>query len=694
MTDTVFEDSDKTDILFKRFMGVSCTKVEQPFTTESINAFNPVLSSHIWYESDDIPIDPPQNPINYDILGILTNLGEHTRIIQYYDELELEIVSAGNNKAWRDPLFRNFLSRNADEDISNIKQENIQLELFNDKLLNNSSKKKFTTKNITEIVGVHIAKIGESTVDYPFNFTVLFNNRSDILDTYINKANDIYTNLTGITNTNYSTNRSQFDTDIATLNTNDMLIQKKGPNTFFSNTEDIFTVNTINANGPNLISNILINIIDFSGSLNTFNTEDADISFAYNSQYAFNHIGWTHISNVTELSIDDNYRYIKIYKYLGDQLEDYPNNATNFIIFENINDNAEFDIISNIEPDDKIILKQGNIRIEFLNTLVNIGELKDIYSATADDFSFATIIKLKVLIDEYVTEGYITNKIEGNRLKNILYYPYNKIYGSRVTLIADDGGSLPQGDITGGDWIIDPSTGILTFHSYDNINTRVNENKKPKISFFRYIGKTGLGGSLLDTDSLSNRVNIQGSAIIADGMQVNKETVLKGDVRIRNFDDTFDIFNYSSTEGTIFLGSDEHDNGPLSDYPEIGNGNFILDLSGNIRGDNAEFIDTIHAREIITWSDRNLKENICQMELNIDNVSKMRGVHFVWKDTGKEDIGFIAQEVEEIIPQIVHNTRSGYKAISYEKMIPILLEYIKHVDDRVKYLEKILQNRG
>ena len=47
----------------------------------------------------------------------------------------------------------------------------------------------------------------------------------------------------------------------------------------------------------------------------------------------------------------------------------------------------------------------------------------------------------------------------------------------------------------------------------------------------------------------------------------------------------------------------------------------------------------------------------------------MRGVHFVWKDTGKEDIGFIAQEVEEIFPQIVHNTRSGYKAISYEKMI-------------------------
>lgn len=694
MTDVVFGDSDKTNILFKRFMGVSCTKVEQPFTTEAINAFNPVLSTHIWYESDNIPIEPPQNPINYDICGILTNLGKHTRTIQYYDELELEIVSAGNNKAWRDPLFRNFLSNNTGTHISNIKQENIELELFNDKFLINSSKKKFITKNITEIVGVHIAKIGVNTVDYPFNFTVLFNNRSDILDTYINKVNDIYNNLTGSSNTHYSNNRSQFDTDITALNTDDMLIQKIGQNTFFSNTEDIFTINTITGNGPNLISNKNIEIIGFDGSLSSFIAGNPDISFAYNNQYNLHSIGWIHISNESQLPVDNNYRYIKIYKYLGDQLQDYPNNAINYIIFENINDIDEFDIISNIEPDDKIILKDGIIRIEFLNTLGNIEELKDIDSVTPGDFSFSTIIKLKVSINEDIVEGYIPNKIEGNRLKNILFYPYNKIYGSRVTLIANDGGSLPQGDITGGDWIIDPSTGILTFHSYNNINTRVNENKKPKISFFRYIGKTGLGGSLLDTDSLGNNVNIQGSAIIADGIQVNKETVLKGDVRIRNLDDTFDIFNYSSTEGTIFLGSDEHDNGPLSDYPEIGNGNFILDLSGNLRGDNAEFIDTIHAREIITWSDRNLKENICQMELNIDNVSKMRGVHFVWKDTGKEDIGFIAQEVEEIIPQIVHNTRSGYKAISYEKMIPILLEYIKHVDERVKYLEDILQNRG
>ena len=76
-----------------------------------------------------------------------------------------------------------------------------------------------------------------------------------------------------------------------------------------------------------------------------------------------------------------------------------------------------------------------------------------------------------------------------------------------------------------------------------------------------------------------------------------------------------------------------------------------------------------------------------------DNISKLRGVHFVWKDTGKEDVGFIAQEVEEVFPQLVQNTRSGYKAITYDKMIPILLEYIKNVENRVKYLEECLSRR-
>ncbi len=351
-------------------------------------------------------------------------------------------------------------------------------------------------------------------------------------------------------------------------------------------------------------------------------------------------------------------------------------------------------ITLNKDPDDKIVITNETITIEFLNSAGFIGNFINISAATSDQFTFATIIKLKVNINEEINEGYITNKIEGNRLKNILFFTYNKLYGATVSLFDNDGGSLPPGDTTGGDWIVDPSTGILTFHSYNNIITKVDETQKPKISFFRYIGKIGLGGSLLDTDSLNNSVNIRGTAIITDGLQVNKETILKGDVKFRNNDDTFDIFNYDSVKGTIFLGSDVHDNGPLSDFPENGNGNFILDLSGNLRGDNAEFIDTIHAREIITWSDKNLKENICQMELNIDNVSRMRGVHFVWKDTGKEDIGFIAQEVEKIFPQIVHNTRSGYKAISYEKMIPILLEYIKHVDNRVEYLENLLSNRN
>ena len=47
------------------------------------------------------------------------------------------------------------------------------------------------------------------------------------------------------------------------------------------------------------------------------------------------------------------------------------------------------------------------------------------------------------------------------------------------------------------------------------------------------------------------------------------------------------------------------------------------------------------------------------------------------KETGKKDIGVVAQEVEEILPEIVQTRSNGYKAVDYQKLTALLIESVK-----------------
>jgi hypothetical protein len=90
-------------------------------------------------------------------------------------------------------------------------------------------------------------------------------------------------------------------------------------------------------------------------------------------------------------------------------------------------------------------------------------------------------------------------------------------------------------------------------------------------------------------------------------------------------------------------------------------------------------------------SDKNLKDDVKNIEDPLEKVSKLNGVTFTWNDRQESyrgtDIGVIAQEVEEIIPEAVTTRDNGYKAVKYEKIIPLLIESIKELKDKNEALE-------
>ena len=103
-------------------------------------------------------------------------------------------------------------------------------------------------------------------------------------------------------------------------------------------------------------------------------------------------------------------------------------------------------------------------------------------------------------------------------------------------------------------------------------------------------------------------------------------------------------------------------------------------------GDKWVFNKDVEAVDFNSTSDINLKENIRQVESASELVSKLEGVHFSWKETGKETIGVIAQQIEEHLPQLVQ-TGDTHKTVNYNGLIGVLIEAVKEQGAQIAALQ-------
>ncbi len=100
-----------------------------------------------------------------------------------------------------------------------------------------------------------------------------------------------------------------------------------------------------------------------------------------------------------------------------------------------------------------------------------------------------------------------------------------------------------------------------------------------------------------------------------------------------------------------------------------------LDVGGNIRAD-----------AFLYSSDEQYKENIKTLSGALDMIGEIRGVRFTWKDSGENDIGVIAQEVEKALPEVVHTDSQGRKSVDYARMVALLIQAVKEQERRINEL--------
>lgn len=179
---------------------------------------------------------------------------------------------------------------------------------------------------------------------------------------------------------------------------------------------------------------------------------------------------------------------------------------------------------------------------------------------------------------------------------------------------------------------------------------------------------------------------------------------------------------YLEGEGNTFIGNQINDNianhtgenniiiGNSIDTPII-TSNSQINIGNSIYGDtnsNVGIADSSPSYKLdvngtfrcygkTDSSDIRYKESIEDLESSLEKLTQLRPVKFNWIDKetygSDREIGFIAQEVEEVYPELVKTDKEGYKSIAYGKISPVIVESIKELKSELDLIKESTCNQ-
>ena len=105
-----------------------------------------------------------------------------------------------------------------------------------------------------------------------------------------------------------------------------------------------------------------------------------------------------------------------------------------------------------------------------------------------------------------------------------------------------------------------------------------------------------------------------------------------------------------------------------------------------------EVVGNVKASNFLNSSDARLKERVKPVLNSMEIVRKLNPVSYFWNTEGVkqggnanvEQIGFIAQELEKILPNVVNTNSEGFKSADYTKIIPVLTKAIQEQQTQIE----------
>lgn len=208
-------------------------------------------------------------------------------------------------------------------------------------------------------------------------------------------------------------------------------------------------------------------------------------------------------------------------------------------------------------------------------------------------------------------------------------------------------------------------------------------------------GNVGIGtsapGSLLTVGradgTIPAEIVLNPAATINEGGQISIRRSLTGST----LDWTIDQYGTTASDARlrIFSGGTETNGIMIRENGFVGLGTGSPTVRLQVSGD-------IIANSIAGSSDLRFKTNVRSITSPLEKVKSLRGVYFNWDQNSFPDknfsdnteLGFIAQEVEKVLPEVVSKdkTPEGYRSVKYDKVVALLVEAIKEQQKQIDSL--------
>lgn len=186
--------------------------------------------------------------------------------------------------------------------------------------------------------------------------------------------------------------------------------------------------------------------------------------------------------------------------------------------------------------------------------------------------------------------------------------------------------------------------------------------------------------------------NVAGLAVfVLSGGNVNANlffNVLSNPATVNTNSITFGVaggYRLSPSPNLAFTG-DSNNTITLSSTPAFTS----LSATGSITSATVTTTGNITAANFLTDSDRRLKTDFKTISNSLDKVRSLNGFNFNWIKSGVADVGLIAQEVEEVLPEVVTVDNGGFRRLDYSRVVPLLVEAIKSLSEELRQTKEIV----
>jgi hypothetical protein len=275
------------------------------------------------------------------------------------------------------------------------------------------------------------------------------------------------------------------------------------------------------------------------------------------------------------------------------------------------------------------------------------------------------------------------SQVNGNLVVNGTVSANNIISGSSQ-ISYPDLSNIPAGIVSGSSQVIDILGSLNTFSgsaltrlsllevetaNLETFTSSINTTIKTKLDADGVISSS----AQLTTTFDSRYLNTDGDSVVSGSSQITKtlqEVTTAGNTTSTSISITNNTASTSKTTGALLVSGGIGTSGDI-----FAGGDIVAYASSDIR----------------------LKDNVELISNPLQKINQIGGYSFVWNEEKQDiykgtDYGVIAQEIEQILPELVDTRENGYKAVKYDKLVSLLIEGIKDLSKQVDELKEKINN--